>query len=162
MSLLRLEELYHLVLSRRIRLSRLWTSLRLIVTLCIIVAVMCSIRSATNPLRASVAHIKDDLPLPSRSPTRYRGLVPIVDREKYEEVEGRMKYHAQHDGGDPNFEEWNAPPNPFSPPQVTEIPEPRRPAPVELWPDERADSHFCPVHSGCRFLLPTWYERSEY
>jgi hypothetical protein len=111
------------------------------------------------PFRASVTREKAVLPLPKRSPTRYLGVIPIVDREKYEEVEARMKY-AQLDSGDRNFEEWNAPPNPFSPPKVTGIPEPRiraLPIATELWPDEKADSQFCPVHSGCRFLLPVWY-----
>lgn len=160
MSLLRLRELYRFSSSRKFRRSRSWTSIRLLAVLAIFISILFSIRVVTNPLRASLTRKKVELPLPTRSPTRYRGSVPIVDREKYEEVEARMRYYAQYDGGDPNFEEWIAPPNPFSPPKVTGIPEPPRPA-TELWSDQKADSQFCPVHSGCRFLLPVWYDASQ-
>lgn len=99
------------------------------------------------------------LTAPTRSPTRYRGSVPIVDREKYAEVEARMEYHANLEGGNPNYQEWILPPNPLSPPKITAIPEPLRKSKnhaLELWSNEKADFQLCRETSGCRLLLPAW------
>lgn len=103
-------------------------------------------------------HRREVPPLvPRRTPTRYRGLVPILDREKYEEVEARMQYYVQRENREPDIEDWTVLQNPLSPPKVTSIPEMRsRTTAVELWPNEKADLQLCPSLSGCRFLLPTW------
>lgn len=96
------------------------------------------------------------LTIPTRSPTRYSGNVPIVDRAKYAEVEARMGYHAHLEGIE-NYQEWVLPPNPMSPPKITAIPEPSRKLKnhvLELWPNEKSDSQLCHETNGCRLLLP--------
>lgn len=143
------------------RTTRLWLARysRPLVLLCLIVGAVLTIQLALAPLKPFHNPREHRHPVPTRTPTRYRGRVPIVDREKYEEVEARMRYYVDMEGGDPSFEEWSLPPNPYSPPKVTAIPEaPLRSRAVELWPNAKADSLLCPSLSGCRFLLPTWYE----
>lgn len=100
--------------------------------------------------------------VPTRTPTRFRGNVPIVDREKLAEVEARMQYQVmmEDDGsGYSNYEEWAVPPNPDSPPKITAIPEPPRKSKqdaLELWPNSKADEDICPGQTPCRLLLPIW------
>ena len=59
---------------------------------------------------------------PKRSPTRYHGSVPIVDRAKLAEIEARLLHAIVDRDSDPDFDVWGVPSNPESPPKVTEIP----------------------------------------
>lgn len=139
--------------------NRVLRGFRPIAIICIVFTAVFSVHRAFFSLATYKTHRKISLTEPTRSPTRYRGGVPIVDREKLAEVEDRMAYYAHLDGGDPNFREWVLPPNPYSPPKVTAIPEPPRKSKthaLELWPDEKADMQLCHEKTGCRLLLPTW------
>ena len=92
---------------------------------------------------------------PARSPTRYRGKVPIVDRQKLAEIESHFLYKAALEG----FTVWDPPDNPHSPPKITEIPEPTRKIILNdhrILPNEIADKSLCPDLFPCRLLLPTW------
>lgn len=144
---------------RTLRLCISARSCRQLVLACLALSAILSILLAFSPLKHFRHRRKVSIPAPHRTPTRYRGRVPILDREKYEEVEARMQYYIDIEGRDPNFEDWTVPPNPLSPPKVTTVPEmPTRSKTkaVELWPNEKADSQLCPASSGCRFLLPAW------
>jgi hypothetical protein len=57
-----------------------------------------------------------------RTPTRYHGSVPIVDRAKLAEVEARMQHAIVDRDNNPDFDLWDAPSNPNSPPKLTELP----------------------------------------
>lgn len=133
---------------------------RQLVLVFFVIAIVSCLLLQLSSLNGSHHRRELSLSAPSRTPTRYRGLVPILDREKYEEVEARMQYYVETESNYPLLDEWTVPQNPLSPPKVTTIPEiptRSRTTAVELWPNQKADIRICPSLSGCRFLLPTWY-----
>jgi len=78
----------------------------------------------TAPTSSNVRRTRPQKPhaSPKRSSTRYHGSVPIVDRAKLAEIETRMLYAISGWDDDPDFDVWDAPLNPNSPPKVTEVP----------------------------------------
>lgn len=134
-------------------------SIRPLAVILVLFMALYSLYNAFHNLKSLQKFHRIALTIPTRSPTRYRGSVPIVDRDKYAEVEARMEYHANLEGGNPNYQEWILPPNPLSPPKITAIPEPLRNSKhhaLEFWSNEKADFQLCRETSGCRLLLPTW------
>ncbi|KAF8339818.1 uncharacterized protein EI90DRAFT_3037868 [Cantharellus anzutake] len=137
--------------------------LKISIFLLILFGIFLTVEKLTGSLltRSDAPSPRGSLESPIRSPTRYSGRVPIVDRQKLAEIESHFLYNVMMDG----IPVWDPPDNPRSPPKITEVPQPTGQIVLNnhhrIVPNKFADGLLCPDVVPCRLLVPTWIAEQE-